>query len=213
MNNPGLIRTTLKGGLVFLLPIGFLALVLAKAFEVVLKVSRPIAEQLPVEGFAGVLLVNLLAVFILVLVCLFAGLLANLPWIRSKVSRLEDLLLANIPVYSFADGMMRSVAAAESQAANLVPVLAHFDDNTQLGFEVERTARGAVVVYLPGSPNPWSGTTIFMPQDRVEPLDIKTHEAIKLIRVLGRGTDQTLGSRFDLYGRYDDPGVRSLEQS
>jgi uncharacterized membrane protein len=162
---------------------------------VVLEISRPLAAQLELEGAAGVLLVNLLAVLVLVAICFFAGLLANLAWIRGRVASLENILLANVPAYGFVNGMMRSVAVAEDEAADLTPVLAHFDDNSQLGLEVERTAAGNVVVYLPGSPNPWSGTTVLMPEARVESLDMTTFEAVKLIRVLGRGSGRYAGRR------------------
>jgi len=190
MMNTGFLKTTIKGGLIFLIPIGFLILVLGKAVEVVLKVSRPIVQKLAIEGIAGVVLVEVLAVLLLVVFCFLAGLAASRPAFKKKGRALEELLLSNIPAYSFVDGMMRSVAAAEEQASNLIPVLAHFDDNAQLGFEIERSEAGNVAVFLPGCPNPWSGSTIFMSENRVEPLDIKTHEAIKLLRVLGRGSSQ-----------------------
>ncbi len=188
MDNQNFFRITVKGGLLFLIPVGFVLLALGKAFQLVLEVARPIGELLQIEGLIGYVIINVIAILILVLICFVAGMLATRPWFRAKVSRLENILLSNVPLYSFIDGMMRSVAAAEDQASNLTPVIAHFDDNSQLGFEIERTEPGAVVIYLPGSPNPWSGTTVYMPEERVEPLDIKTHEAIKLIRVLGRGS-------------------------
>ncbi len=201
MSETKFFRTTIKGGLLFLIPIGFVVLVLGKAFELILNVAEPIAEILPIKGVAGFIVINVLALIILMLLCFLAGLLSNRPWFRSSMSKLEEVLLSNIPMYSFVDGMRRSVSTAEGEAANMMPVLAHFDDNTQLGFEVERTPLGAVVIYLPGSPNPWSGTTVFMPHERVEPLNMKTHEAMKLLRLLGRGTSRFAGRRFN----YEQP--------
>ena len=145
---------------------------------------------LQAQRITGVVLVQVLAVLFLLVICFLAGLAASRPAAKKKVDGLQELLLSNIPAYSFVDGMMRSVTAAEEQAAIMKPVLAHFDDNAQLGFEIERSEAGNVAVFLPGCPNPWSGTTIFMTENRVEPLDIKTHEAIKLLRVLGRGSSQ-----------------------
>jgi uncharacterized membrane protein len=195
MKNTEFLKTTVKGGLIFLIPIGFILLALGKAFELVSKVSRPVVDRLPIEGPAGLLIVDLLSVLILILLCFIAGLMANLAWVRSKITVLENMLLSNVPIYSFVDSMVRSFAAAEDNTANLMPVVAHFDDNAQLGFEVERTEAGNVVVYLPGAPNPWSGNTIYMTPDRVERIDIKTHEAIKVIRVLGRGSGKYAGKR------------------
>ena len=88
-----------------------------------------------------------------------------------------------------------SFVDAENAAEDLIPVIARFDDNAQLAFEIERTSGGNVVLYLPGAPNPWSGSVIYMPTARVEHLNMKTHEAIKLIRVLGKGSARIAESR------------------
>ena len=46
------------------------------------------------------------------------------------------------------------------------------------------------MVYLPGAPNPWSGSVVYVTADRVERLDMSVSEAVKNIRTLGRGSDQ-----------------------
>ena len=88
-----------------------------------------------------------------------------------------------------------SFVDAENTAEGLIPVVAHFDDNAQLALEIERTSSGNVVLYLPGAPNPWSGSVISMPERRVERLNMKTHEAIKMIRLLGKGSARFAESR------------------
>jgi uncharacterized membrane protein len=188
MGSSGFIKATLKGGLVFLVPVAFLAIILGKAFEMILKVAKPLGDWLPVEIFGGIAIANLIAIFILLAICFVAGLVANLPVVRSTVDRFESAFLSNIPGYTFAREMANSVVDAENAAEGLTPVIAHFDDNAQLAFEIERTQGGTVALYLPGAPNPWSGSVIYMPEARVERLNMKTHEAIKMIQVLGKGS-------------------------
>ena len=69
-----------------------------------------------------------------------------------------------------------------------------FDDYDQIAFEIERNDKQAVI-FLPGSPTTWSGTTIMVDLDRVTMMNVPTHKAMKLMRLLGRGslnlTDQT----------------------
>ena len=67
-------------------------------------------------------------------------------------------------------------------------MIVKFDDNAQIAFEIERSERGNVVIYLPGSPNPWSGSVVYFEEDRVERLDMTVPEAINNIRHLGRGS-------------------------
>jgi uncharacterized membrane protein len=188
MGSSGFIKATLKGGLVFLVPVAFVAINQGKAFEMILKVAKPLGDWLPVESFGGIAIANLIAIFILLAICFVAGLVANLPVVRSTVDRFESAFLSNIPGYTFAREMANSVVDAENAAEGLTPVIAHFDDNAQLAFEIERTQGGTVVLYLPGAPNPWSGSVIYMPEARVERLNMKTHEAIKMIQVLGKGS-------------------------
>ena len=75
---------------------------------------------------------------------------------------------------------------------------AHYNFDAKLlseYFEVERVSGGYVVVYLPGAPNPWSGSVAYLTEDRVEPLDLAPQDAIKNIRVLGRGSAKFASAR------------------
>ena len=92
-------KATLKGGLVFLVPVAFLAIILGKAFEMILKVAKPLGDWLPVESFGGIAIANLIAIFILLAICFVAGLVANLSVVRSPVDRFETAFLSNIPGY------------------------------------------------------------------------------------------------------------------
>jgi uncharacterized membrane protein len=195
MGYSGFIKTTLKGGLLFLVPVAFLVLILGKAFGMILKVAKPLGDWLPVESLGGIAIANLIAIFVLLAICFAAGLVANLLVVRSAVDRFETAFLSDIPGYTFARGMVNSFVDAENAADDLIPVVAQFDDNAQLAFEIERTQGGNVVLYLPGAPNPWSGSVIYMPETRVERLNMKTHEAIKMIRVLGKGSARFAESR------------------
>ncbi|MDG2307483.1 MAG: hypothetical protein P8R42_23090 [Candidatus Binatia bacterium] len=98
--------------------------------------------------------------------------------------------LPALPGYTFVKGFADSMAKSDEMAESFVPVLVKFDDYAQTVFEVERTKTGNAVVYLPGAPNPWSGSVVYVTADRVERLDMSVSEAVKNIRTLGRGSDQ-----------------------
>ncbi|MCP4259958.1 MAG: hypothetical protein GY774_20955 [Planctomycetes bacterium] len=99
-------------------------------------------------------------------------------------------LLGGIPGYTFIKGFTDSMVSSDKFAEDFIPVIARFDDNAQLGFEVDRTEHGNVAVYLPGAPNPWSGSVVYVREDQVDRLNITVSEAIKNIRQLGRGSAQ-----------------------
>jgi uncharacterized membrane protein len=182
------IKATIVGGLVFLLPLVVIVLIIGKALKISMVVAEPLGALIPIDSVGGVALANILAVLVILVLCYLAGLVAQFASIRRKVAGLEELLIAAIPGYAFAKTMVSGVTKAEDEAGRMMPVLVTLDDYKQIAFEVERTPGGNVVVYLPGAPNPWSGSVVYVTEDRVEPLDMAPQDAIKNIRVLGRGS-------------------------
>lgn len=182
------IKTTILGGLIFLVPLVVLAVVLGKAHGLMLKVAKPLSAWIPLDAIGGVALANILAVLAILLCCFFAGIIAKGDTAKRILKSIESTLLVAIPGYTFVKGMTGSLNSSEEAAKALVPVIAKFDDSAQIGFEIERTERGNVVVYLPGSPNPWSGSVVYLKEDRVERLDMSVPDVIKNIQHLGRGS-------------------------
>ena len=183
-----LIKTTIIGGLIFLVPIIIVVAILGKAFELMIKVAKPLSEWIPLDSIGGVALANILAVLAILLCCLIAGIIAKGATAKRVLKSVESKLLVAIPGYTFVKGMTDSLSGSEEAAKAFVPVVAKFDDNAQIGFEIERTESGNVVVYLPGSPNPWSGSVVYVNEDRVERLDMTVPDAINNIKHLGRGS-------------------------
>ena len=190
-NFGGFMKTTVVGGIVFLVPVVIVLAVLGKAFEIMTRVAEPLAEWLPIISAGDILFVNLLVVLLILLFCFSAGLLARTRKAKSFVRNLETRFLDHIPVYAFIKGMTDSVAEAE-QGNALIPVYVRLDDYSQIAFEVERLEDGSVVVYLPGAPNPWSGSVCVMSADRVATIDASMLTAAGNIRHLGKGSSALL---------------------
>jgi uncharacterized membrane protein len=183
-----LIKTTIIGGLIFLVPIIIVVAILGKAYALMIMVAKPLSAWIPLDAIGGVALANILAVLAILLCCLIAGIIAKGATAKGILKSIESKLLFAIPGYTFVKGMTDSLNSSEEAAKAFVPVMAKFDDNAQIGFEIERTEKGYVVVYLPGSPNPWSGSVVHVNADRVEQLDMTVPDAINNIRHLGRGS-------------------------
>jgi len=181
------IKTTIIGGLVFLVPVVIVVVVIGKAYKIMLVVAKPVGTLIPIDFVGGVALVNILAVLAIAFFCFIAGLIAKSGLARKAYRALDSALLA-IPGYAFIKGFTDSIDNSEEAAKSLLPVIVRFDDNGQIGFEVERQEGGDVVVYLPGAPNPWSGSVFYFSEDRVKRLDISVAQAISNIRQLGHGS-------------------------
>ena len=181
-----LIKTTLIGGIMFLIPLVFVVVIIGKAFQILKVVAMPIGRLITIESVAGIAVVEILTVAIMVLLCLIFGLFARSQWCRSLYKKLDAALLHLIPGYRWIRGM--TGISDEDAEALLKPVLVRFDDQSQIGFEVDRTDAGLVVVYLPGAPDVRSGSVSYVLADRIEPVDAEFKTVVKNLKHLGRGS-------------------------
>ena len=185
----GFLKTTLIGGLIFLIPFVIIVSVLGKAINTMIVVARPLEKMIPLEKIGGIALIHILAVLLIVIICFIGGLFARSSAGKRSFAWLDSKLIMLIPGYSFIKGFTGTLEGDESEKV-MKPVLAKLDDQALLGFEIERLSDGQVVVFLPGSPDTTSGTIAYMTEDRVEKLDIDFAATYKILRTLGRGSEQ-----------------------
>ena len=186
------LKTTVIGGLIFLGPVVVLVILIGKALKFAIAIVEPLDEWIPIHSVAGIALVNVFAIVAIVAVCFVAGLLAKTSLASRFVVEAETRILWKLPGYALIKGLSESFAS-DGNDVSLRPVIARMDDAAEIGFEIER-ASGVVVVYVPGAPNPWSGSILLMDEERVEPLDAKMVDVIGCLRALGRGSTQLLAA-------------------
>jgi len=184
-------KTTIVGGLIFLIPLILLLLVLKHAMGFAAKVAKPIAEKFPVPEIGGPALVTLVAVAVLIVVAFLAGLAARTSPGRRIARWFDDSLVGAVPQYR----MMKSVAEGFTEVEStegLLPVLLRLDDCWQLGYQVEELQDGSIAVFLPATPTPMSGNILYVTRDRVRRLDIPMGEAMKIVKRMGLGSAAAL---------------------
>ena len=169
-----------------MVPVVIIVAIVGKAFRIMRAVAAPLKAYIPTGYIGGVAVANLLVLLAIVIICFIAGLIARSA-IASKMYHSLDATLQAIPGYSFIKGFTDSMSSTEEAAESFLPVLVRFDDNAQLAFEVERTGDN-VVVYLPGAPNPWSGSVAYFNVDRVKRLEMTVSQAVRNIQRIGRGS-------------------------
>jgi uncharacterized membrane protein len=185
------VRTTVIGGLVFLVPIVVLIMVIGKGLEITGKIAAPLAEVLPVDSVGDLAVVHVLTFAILVLICFLAGLAARTMAARRLVAALEEGFLSKLPPYALLKTKTQSMLSPED-IEGMTPVVARFDDSWQIAFEIERVEGGRVAIFLPGAPDPWSGSVCVMTEDRVTPLDLSIPFVAGMAKRLGKGANEAL---------------------
>lgn len=187
------VRTTVIGGFVFLIPVVFLFVIAAKAFEIMRRLAAPIVEALGLEStLLGIGIVDLLTIGVIVALCYLAGLAARSRFGSWFYRTVDDKLMSIIPQYAFVKSMAPAGTESELEST-LKPVMVRLDDSAMIAFVADAPEQGLVTVYVPGAPNPWSGSVLHVDASRVEPLDVPFSEVVHRLRMVGRGSGKLFG--------------------
>jgi uncharacterized membrane protein len=156
-------------------------------------IAAPLDSLIPVDQIGGVALANILALILVIIICFLAGLAAKSLYAKRIHESIDSKLRLFIPGYAFLKGMTGGLEE-DSEDKHMIPVVAKLDDSAQIGFEVDRLESGLVVVYLPGAPNPWSGSVVLMTEDRIEKLNLKFTAVTKVMKRIGIGSAEAMSS-------------------
>lgn len=178
------IKTTFIGGLFFVIPVVLVIVLIGKAVEILRKLVAPIADNIPVETIGGITLARIIALFLLLLICFVAGLLAKTKKANAIKNWIENNILSHIPGYSLLKGMTESAIGLDSEDLKVV-VLVDIEEVWQIGFLMDEIDDKLSAVYIPGAPNPMSGDVFFVKNDRLKKLDLPELSAMKIYKKLG----------------------------
>ncbi|UCD67336.1 MAG: DUF502 domain-containing protein [Betaproteobacteria bacterium] len=185
------IKATIWGGLLFLVPLTVAVVILGKLFGFMYQLATPFSEWIPLDSIGGIAIANIVTVILVLVISFVAGLVGTSVWGRQVQQSLEEKLLLIFPRYTFVKSVTGSMSAERANEL-MRPVKVRFDDNLQIAFEVERNEEGLVTVFLPGSPDPWSGSVVYFEAERVEPLSADFTSVIRSLRSAGRGSGALL---------------------
>jgi uncharacterized membrane protein len=188
------VRTTIVGGLFFLAPIVVLIVILAKAFDFAKKSLNAVLVHIPAASELSGGAATVLSVTIVALVCLLAGLVAHTVIAQRLVNLLESSLLSKIPGYDYLKQESAS-ALGVAEIAELPVVFVPMEGGWQLGVQTGALSNGLVSIFVPGAPNPHSGSVFFFSRDNVRPAAIKLAVALNCLRRCGAGAS-ALGAKW-----------------
>ena len=184
------LKTTVIGGLLFLLPIVLILVILGHAVQLAVKVAQPIEKFLP-DAVVGVGGITLVAVILLALLSFLAGLFADTLAGHRIMSMFENSLLGGIPQYQFVKSMAEGLAKIES-TAGVTPALISIEGGWQIGYMLETLENDWVAVFLPQAPTPMSGNVMYLPKNRVRLLGITMVKAMAIVKRMGVGSSVAL---------------------
>jgi uncharacterized membrane protein len=188
----GFLKTTAIGGVFFLLPFVVIAFLLGQVAQVAWVVASELGGYLPTQTPLGYASLFVAAVALIVLACFACGIAARRSIASRFTSTIEKYLLMMFPRYAIFKEQLSGNIGGDVFKNRLNPVLLTMQDHRRIAFQVERMADDQVVVYIPGSPDPWSGSVILVPGAKVEPLDVDFGETLGAFEKLGQDTGRLL---------------------
>lgn len=185
------VRTTLSGGILFLLPLVLLMGILNKAHEIFLKISKPLIGKLP-NLIGNFDLHNLIAILILVSVCFISGLLFKLKLTKRWVRRLEENVLSYLPGYALLKSIVAGAVGEEIEhGLSTVMVYNQDEEAWGIGFLVEE-GDGLCTVFFPEAPRHDSGEVKIVPAANVKKVKVSSYKTAKSLKSYGKGAIQWL---------------------
>ena len=180
------VQTTVLGGVFFLAPIVVLIIILAKALEYANKVLQAFVVHILAASELSPTGATVLSIVTVAFACFLAGLLAHTTVGQRLVRGLEDSVLSQVPGYEYLKQESAS-ALGVATMTELPVVLVETDFGWQIGVQTEMASGGLVAVFLPGAPNPHSGSVYFVPTDRIRSSEVKLVAALNCMRRCGIG--------------------------
>ena len=183
-DQPFTLGAVFKGGLLILIPIVILYTIGEQLVELLMLIADPFDAQLP-TGFVAATIVLFAAIITVVFV---VGLIGRLSLIQRAIEFVEDKVLVLIPGYALIRQFARS-KLDETEAAHWPAVAVTDGDGHVVGVLVDETDDTYVSVYIPFSPQGFSGITRVVARDKVRPIEGKdAGDVIDLCLTFGKGT-------------------------
>ncbi len=178
------LRTTLVGGILFLLPLLLIAAILRSGLKLAAKLAAPVAGLFPDVLGGRVAAADAVAVMLLLAVAFVAGLLARTGAGQRVMRWFENSLLGSLPQFNFVRGIAESMGENQKVEVVLVPT----DAGWNLGFVFEPGPGPWQAVFIPGAPAWTAGAVAWARADNIRPAGLNFAQAVLVLRKLGAGS-------------------------
>ncbi|MDZ7624362.1 MAG: DUF502 domain-containing protein [Ignavibacteriaceae bacterium] len=187
----GFIKSMIVGGIIFFIPLIILIVIVQKAFQISAVLVGPIIKLLDITQIFGIGVEIVISIVIILFILYMGGLISKTSAAKKIVLKIENNLLSKVPGYEIIKKTGESFVGFETENS-LPTVLARIEDAWQLAFLIEEIEGENYAVYIPGAPNPLSGSVYFLEKARIKKTTIPMRDAMKCLRGLGIGSNNLI---------------------
>lgn len=200
------LKATTLGGLFVLLPVVVLFVLVTK----VVLTTRSGAQSL-IEAFAGHDSVvaefpMIYAVLIVIALSFALGLTMISRRGRSVGTWIERTMLFRVPGYSALRAVIGGLTSVESEGVVKPGLLRTRDGVESFVFITEDHGNGKLTIFMPGTPNPGSGSVKIVPKELVSPLHVRISTVANALQQWGVGSARLLARHESYWNGRDETG-------
>lgn len=201
------LRSSLVAGIALVAPLVVTVVALQLVFGWLEGALDPIVDGIGLRGAGPEIVAELIALGILLSLVAALGYVAQRR-LGAYVFGALDRVLGAVPVvsvvYNGVRGVSNALTRGENRFESVVRVEYPREGIYSFGFVTAETpetvAEGTYNVYIPNSPNPTQGRLVFVPADRLEPVDMRVSQALRLLVTTGLTDDREEARRLSADG-------------
>ncbi len=186
------LKATTLGGLFVLLPVVMLFVMIAKVVVTMRSAAQAVLGALSGQGSVVAELPMLYAGLIVIAISFVLGLMMISQLGRSVGNWIERTLLFRIPGYTALRAIVGGLASAECEGVVKPGLMKTGEGAEAFVFITEDHGDGKLTVFLPGTPNPGSGTVLIVPKDHVRTLHVRITGITQALQQWGVGSAKLL---------------------
>jgi uncharacterized membrane protein len=188
-----------------LLPLLLSWALLAKAFDIIVKMATPFVHLLPRSILVEApRLKELVAVVVLVAASFIFGMLLRASFFRNVINLMERHTLGRFPVYTALKALVSEAFQPESSGGFKPAMLVLAEGMQRPAYVIEDHGDGNLTVFLPSAPSAFSGMIHVVSRERVVFLDVKLVELIQSVARYGVGQGDLLKKKEPNEARDDE---------
>ncbi len=182
------IATTVLGGVVVVLPAVILFLLVRLVFLTIVPVLQPIGYLFELQDYVQKWMVDILSLAFVIIGFFLLGLMVRTRLGSRFFDRIEQQYLYKLPLYSILRETIRQFTGSSKTPFSQVVLVDVFNSSVRMiGFITEELANDELAVFVPTGPNPTNGFIFVLPRNRVELVNIRTEDAMRIVVGLGVG--------------------------
>lgn len=189
------LKTSALGGLFVLLPLLLFYLLLSEALGAVVALATPIADVFPAGWFDKVEAPVVVALILLLAASFTFGVMLRSTLISRIGRRIEDLVLAELPMYSAIKRLTKGLGGGGDAGSFRPALLISAGNQREIVYAIETHDDGMTTILVPWAPTPFAGSIKIVESTHIELLDVELSEVTRVLSHWGVGMTDLLAEK------------------